>query len=79
MIACPSQDLLVGLLENRLDGVELDGIVVHIEICISCQQQLEDLTRGEVWKSTLGEGLRRARAQWRRGCPVVPARGQPDC
>ena len=55
MNACPSQDRLVGMLENRLDGVELDGLVVHIEICIPCQSQLEDLTRGEAWKSTLRE------------------------
>jgi serine/threonine protein kinase/lipoprotein NlpI len=43
------------MLENRLDGVELEGIVVHIEICLSCQEQLEDLTRGDAWKSTLRE------------------------
>src|SRR5262245_54395691 len=55
MNACPSQDMLLAMLENRLDEAELEGNVIHIEICLPCQGQLEDLTRGEVWKSTLKE------------------------
>jgi serine/threonine protein kinase/Tfp pilus assembly protein PilF len=53
MIDCPSRDLLLGLLENRLEGPALDELVVHIEICAPCQDHLEDLTRRDVWKSTL--------------------------
>jgi eukaryotic-like serine/threonine-protein kinase len=83
MNACPSQDLLVGMLENRLNGVEFDGIVVHIEICIPCQAQLEDLTRCEVWKSTLREapvdlelnGGEVARSYLQGGNPTVDAPG----
>ncbi len=52
---CPSQDLLLGLLENRLDRLAVEEIEIHIEICVPCQEQLEDLTRGDAWKETLGE------------------------
>ncbi len=52
---CPSQDSLLGLLDHRLDEAEFDEIVVHVEICIPCQERLEVLTRGDVWKSTLRE------------------------
>jgi eukaryotic-like serine/threonine-protein kinase len=53
MSACPGEDLLLGLLNERLDGSELAEMVVHVEACPRCQQHLEELTRGHGWKSTL--------------------------
>jgi eukaryotic-like serine/threonine-protein kinase len=53
MNACPSQDSLHGLLDERLEGPELQELVIHIEICTSCQELLENLTRGQGWKSTM--------------------------
>ena len=55
MSACPSQDQLHGLLNECLDGPELAEIVIHIETCPRCQEQLEDLTRGHGWKTTAPE------------------------
>ena len=45
MTACPSRDLIVELLDERLQGPELAEIVAHIEECPRCQTHLEDLTR----------------------------------
>jgi len=52
--------MLLGLLENRLADSDLDEIVIHVEICLPCQGQLEDLTRGEVWKVDVKRGSGRA-------------------
>ena len=46
MSACPSEESLLGLLDDRLHGRKLDEIVVHVETCLRCQEQLETLTRG---------------------------------
>ena len=53
MSACPSEELLLGLLDERLDGSELAEIVIHVETCLTCQERLEALTRGQRWKSTV--------------------------
>ena len=55
MSSCPSRDSLQGLLDERLEGPELEAIEIHIEICPSCQDLLEGLTRGLGWKSTIPE------------------------
>ncbi len=55
MSPCPRSESLQGLLDENLDGPEFDEIVIHIEICVSCQELLEDLTRGLGWKSTMPE------------------------
>jgi len=47
MNGCPSQDMLLGLLENRLADSDLDEIVIHVEICPALSGQLEDLTRAK--------------------------------
>jgi len=39
MSACPSEELLLGLLDERLHGRDLEEIVIHIEICPQCQEQ----------------------------------------
>src|SRR5271166_1866175 len=52
MSLCPSDDLLLGLLEERLAGPELAEIVIHVEICPRCQEYLECLTRGQFWRTT---------------------------
>jgi hypothetical protein len=53
MSRCPDRDSIQGLLDERLEGMELEEIVIHIEVCPSCQDLLEDLTRGRGWKSTM--------------------------
>ncbi len=53
MSSCPSRDSIQGLLDECLEGPELEEIVIHIEICPICQELLEDLTRGRGWKSTI--------------------------
>jgi serine/threonine protein kinase len=55
MSSCPSQDQLRQLLNDRLNGSALAEIVGHIEVCPSCQEQLEALTCENDWKTTLGE------------------------
>ncbi len=55
MSPCPRSESLQGLLDEFLEGPELEEIVIHIEICVSCQEVLEDLTRGLGWKSTMPE------------------------
>ena len=55
MSSCPSRESLQGLLDERLEGLELEEIVIHIEVCPGCQELLEDLTRGLGWKSTMPE------------------------
>jgi serine/threonine protein kinase/Tfp pilus assembly protein PilF len=57
MNVCPSEDLLRGLLDERLQGRELDEVVIHVEICPVCQQHLESLTRGQGGKTTQKELL----------------------
>ena len=37
MTACPSQDQLRQLLDDRLIGLALAEIVGHVEVCPSCQ------------------------------------------
>ena len=37
MTACPSRDLIVELLNERLERPELAEIVAHIEDCLRCQ------------------------------------------
>ena len=44
MIACPSDEQLVMLLEERLGAVELSDVVLHLESCTDCQALLEHLT-----------------------------------
>jgi hypothetical protein len=53
MTPCPSRESLQGLLDECLERPALEEIVIHIEICVSCQELLEDLTRGLGWKSTM--------------------------
>ncbi len=53
MSACPGEDMLLGLLNEGLDGSELAEIVIHVETCLTCQEHLEALTRGQGWKSTV--------------------------
>jgi len=55
MTACPSRDLIVELLDERLQGPELAEIVAHIEDCLRCQTHLEDLTRAAGRITTLKE------------------------
>jgi hypothetical protein len=44
MIACPSVEQLLRLLDDRLDEAEAASIVDHVEDCARCQEQLEELT-----------------------------------
>ena len=53
MSACPGEDLLLGLLNERLGEADLAEIVIHVETCLTCQERLEALTRGQGWKSTV--------------------------
>jgi eukaryotic-like serine/threonine-protein kinase len=55
MNVCPSEDLLRGLLDERLQGCELDEVVIHVEICPLCQEHLENLTHGHGGKTTQKE------------------------
>ena len=55
MTACPSEDQLRQLLDDRLIGLALAEIVGHVEVCPSCHEQLEALTRGNRSKTTLGD------------------------
>jgi eukaryotic-like serine/threonine-protein kinase len=55
MSACPNEDLLLGLLNERLEDLELSELVAHVENCQRCQQHLEETTRGHGWNSTLEE------------------------
>jgi serine/threonine protein kinase/Tfp pilus assembly protein PilF len=48
--ACPPAESLHGLLDERLHGRELEEVVLHIEICSDCQEQLEHLTNPDRWK-----------------------------
>jgi len=54
MTACPSQDQLRQLLDDRLMEMVAE-IVGHVEVCPTCQQHLEDLTHNKDWKTTLSE------------------------
>ena len=56
MPACPSQDLIVALLAERLAEPELADVVAHIEECLRCQTHLEELTRPPGRMSTLEDG-----------------------
>ena len=64
MSSCPSRDSIQGLLDECLEGMELEEIVIHIEICANCQELLEALTRdalAEVSRRPAGVGrIRRA-------------------
>ena len=53
MNACPSQDLIVALLAERLEQQDLADMVAHIEECLRCQTNLEELTRVPGRMSTL--------------------------
>jgi eukaryotic-like serine/threonine-protein kinase len=55
MTACPSQDQLRQLLDDRLIGLALAEMVGHIEVCPFCHAHLEALTRENDWKTTLDE------------------------
>jgi serine/threonine protein kinase/lipoprotein NlpI len=55
MSSCPGRDSLQGLLDEPLSEPELAEIVVHIEICLPCQEELEKLTSGHGWRSTVRE------------------------
>ena len=46
MNLCPSVEHLQYLLEGQLEATRQANLVDHIEACLSCQQQLEELTRG---------------------------------
>jgi serine/threonine protein kinase/tetratricopeptide (TPR) repeat protein len=53
MNSCPGRDSIQGLLDECLEASEFEEIVIHIEVCASCQELLEALTRGHGWKSTM--------------------------
>ena len=55
MTGCPSRDLIVELLDERLQGPELAEIVAHIEDCLRCQTHLEEVTRAAGRITTLRE------------------------
>jgi len=81
MSACPSEELLLGLLDERLHGRDLDEIVIHIEICPQCQEQLEHLTRGHegktTWKAVNHPGTSNGGTTDQDGCESAgPAPGQ---
>jgi serine/threonine protein kinase/lipoprotein NlpI len=65
MSACPSDDLLLEMLNERLQGPKLAEIVIHVETCRICQEQLENLTRGRGWKTTVPEGVGERRPEAR--------------
>ena len=45
MSVCPGDERLARLLEEQLDAVEQSDIEQHLELCDSCQESLEELTR----------------------------------
>ena len=53
MTICPSHEIIVALLAERIPEPELGGVVAHIEECLLCQTHLEDVTRGPGRISTL--------------------------
>ncbi|WP_020467382.1 serine/threonine-protein kinase, partial [Singulisphaera acidiphila] len=44
MIACPGDGTLTRLLEEQLDGDELNSLIAHVESCSFCQERLKELT-----------------------------------
>src|SRR5579863_2979906 len=55
MTACPSQDQLHQMLDDRLNGLALAELEAHVEVCRFCQEHLEALTREFEWKTTLDD------------------------
>ena len=50
---CPDRDVLERLLNNRLVDSEIDELDRHVEVCVSCQQTLEELSDDQIWSSEL--------------------------
>ena len=75
MTACPSQDQLRQLLDDRLMEMVAE-IVGHVEVCPTCQQHLEDLTHNKDWKTTLN-GLLSAATMVVIAEMAVPAGAKP--
>ena len=80
MSPCPSRDSLQGLLDECLsEGRSWKRSSIHVEICPSCQELLEKLTRGQGWKSTDARLLGGGRARDRGSADEAdPARGSTD-
>jgi len=52
MIACPTQEQLVRLLDELDDVRDFHELVEHIETCAQCHARLQSLTSHEFWKTT---------------------------
>jgi serine/threonine protein kinase/tetratricopeptide (TPR) repeat protein len=57
MTGCSSDELLVRLLDDQIDGDDYDSIVAHIETCQRCQQRLESFTKEQAESSGLPSRL----------------------
>ncbi len=52
MSDCPSQDVLLAMLDERVETEDLEELENHIEYCEPCQARLELMTRGQGGKTT---------------------------
>jgi WD40 repeat protein len=57
MSDCPDRDHLERLLDHRLEDIELDVIVQHVEDCADCQQTLDELTGATIRGARAGPGV----------------------
>jgi eukaryotic-like serine/threonine-protein kinase len=52
MRVCPGENVLLAMLDERVEGQGLLDLEDHIETCARCQELLEQLTRGQGGKTT---------------------------
>jgi serine/threonine protein kinase/tetratricopeptide (TPR) repeat protein len=75
MSACPSEEMLLELLDERLHGRELEELLIHTQVCPRCQDELAKLSGSDAWRTT----VRRAFGQPDRGeAPPAPSNDTVD-